>query len=210
MARGDGKRGGHAGDAGPMPDGEGFLDRWSKRKLEARKEDPVRAPEEPDDGTPPPEAAAPPLGDDDMPAIDSLTPESDYTGFLSEGVSEKLRKLALRRLFHLADFNVRDGLDDYDEDFTRFEPLGDIVTADTRHQRELRQASDAPPGVEVAEVAADTPESVPAEHAPESAAPRAAAPQEAPSGDAIRTPVAGGLAPGDAGAGAPGSREDVT
>ncbi len=204
MARGDGKRGGRAGDAGSMPDGEGFLDRWSKRKLEARKENPLRALEVPDDGTLPPEAAAPdaapPLGDDDMPAIDSLTPESDYTGFLSEGVSEKLRKLALRRLFHLADFNVRDGLDDYDEDFTRFEPLGDIVTADTRQQRELRQESDAAPAAELAEAPADTTESTPAERTSESTATRTAAPQEAPSGDPT----------GDVAAADPASHEDVT
>ncbi|MCZ6732230.1 MAG: hypothetical protein O7B27_06725, partial [Gammaproteobacteria bacterium] len=31
---------------------------------------------------------------------------------------------------------IRDGLDDYDEDFTVFEPLGDTITADMRHQME--------------------------------------------------------------------------
>ena len=34
-------------------------------------------------------------------------------------------------------FNVRDGLDDYDEDFTSFEALGDIVTSDMKHQAEM-------------------------------------------------------------------------
>lgn len=77
------------------------------------------------------------LTDDDMPDIDSLTPESDYTDFLSPGVSDKLRKLALRKLFHNEVFNIRDGLDEYDDDFTRFEKLGDIVTSDMRHQLEL-------------------------------------------------------------------------
>ncbi len=71
-----------------------------------------------------------------MPDIDSLDDDSDYSGFLSPGVSEALRKQALRRMFHSAAFNVCDGLDDYDEDFTSFEKLGDIVTADMRH-REL-------------------------------------------------------------------------
>jgi hypothetical protein len=77
------------------------------------------------------------LTDEDMPDIESLTPESDYTDFLSPGVSDKLRKLALRKLFHNEVFNIRDGLDEYDDDFTRFEKLGDIVTSDMRHQLEL-------------------------------------------------------------------------
>ena len=40
-------------------------------------------------------------------------------------------------MFHLAAFNVRDGLDDYDEDFTVFEPLGDVMIADMWHRAEL-------------------------------------------------------------------------
>ena len=48
-------------------------------------------------------------------------------------------------MFHGAGFNIRDGLDDYDEDFTYFEPLGDIVTADMRHREEMlaRKAREA-------------------------------------------------------------------
>lgn len=77
------------------------------------------------------------LTDEDMPAIESLTPDSDYADFFSPGVSEALRKLALRKLFHSDVFNIRDGLDEYDDDFTQFEKLGDIVTSDMRHQVEL-------------------------------------------------------------------------
>ena len=76
------------------------------------------------------------LCDEDMPALDSLDEDSDYSGFLSPGVSEKLRKLALHKLFHGQSFNLCDGLDDYDEEFTSFEKLGDIVTADMRFQME--------------------------------------------------------------------------
>ena len=56
---------------------------------------------------------------------------------MSSGVSDKLRNLALRKLFHAPIFNIRDGLDEYDGDYTSFEKLGDIVTADMRHQMEL-------------------------------------------------------------------------
>jgi hypothetical protein len=77
------------------------------------------------------------LTDEDMPPIESLTAASDYADFLSPGVSEGLRKLALRKLFHGEAFNIRDGLDEYDDDFTQFEKLGDIVTSDMQHQIEL-------------------------------------------------------------------------
>lgn len=76
------------------------------------------------------------LTDEDMPDIESLTPESVYTDFLSPGVSEELRKLALRKLFLSEAFNIRDGLDEYDGDYTQFEKLGDIVTSDMHHQLE--------------------------------------------------------------------------
>ncbi len=75
--------------------------------------------------------------DEDMPPIETLREDDNYGDFLSPKVSEKLRKVALRKLFHGAGFNIRDGLDDYDEDFTFFEPLGDIVTADMRHREEM-------------------------------------------------------------------------
>ena len=57
--------------------------------------------------------------------------------FFSPKVSEALRKQALRKLFGCSGFNIRDGLDDYDDDFTQFETLGDIITADMRHQMEM-------------------------------------------------------------------------
>ncbi|WP_025770872.1 DUF3306 domain-containing protein [Thioalkalivibrio sp. HK1] len=77
------------------------------------------------------------LTDADMPPIETLDEHSDYSGFLSPGVSEELRRRALRKLFLSAAFNVRDGLDDYDDDFTSFEALGDMVTADMKHQMEV-------------------------------------------------------------------------
>lgn len=77
------------------------------------------------------------LTDDDMPSLDTLDESSDYSGFMSSGVSEKLRRVALRKLFSGAGFNVRDGLDDYDEDYTNFEALGDIITSDMKHRQEL-------------------------------------------------------------------------
>ena len=51
---------------------------------------------------------------------------------MSEGVSSELRKAALKKLFFSGKFAARDGLDDYDDDFTHFEPLGDTITSDMK------------------------------------------------------------------------------
>ena len=132
---------------------EGLLTRWSRRKQQStilsEKEDldlelqtqgltsPVidQPGAEPTD-----EPEVPVLTDDDMPSIDTLTEESDFSAFMSSGVSDKLRNLALRKLFSAPSFNIRDGLDEYDEDYTYFEKLGDIVTADMKHRIEMEEA----------------------------------------------------------------------
>ena len=79
----------------------------------------------------------PELTDADMPAIESLTEDSNFGQFMSPGVSDQLRNLALRKMYQEPFFNIRDGLDEYDGDYTSFEKLGDIVTADMRHQMEV-------------------------------------------------------------------------
>lgn len=106
-----------------------FLQRWSRRKQETA---PV-ADLVPVDAMPP---AVPPLTDADMPPIDDLDGRSDYGMFLSPAVSDQLRRLALRKLFHSSEFNVRDGLDDYDGDFSQFTKLGDVITADLKRRLE--------------------------------------------------------------------------
>lgn len=127
--------------------GESMLARWSRRKLEADKDASGNLPAaeqsveagaaaEPAEQ---PDAPVKPLTDADMPDLATLSEESDFSGFMSPGVSDELRNLALRKLFHAPVFNIRDGFDDYDEDYTSFEKLGDIVTSDMRHQVEMQQ-----------------------------------------------------------------------
>jgi hypothetical protein len=126
-------------------EGEGVLSRWSRRKAEARErtlaDNDLAEAEEQADLTVADEnlepVEEPVLTDDDMPPIESLTEDSDYSMFMSRGVSDQLRNLALRKMFHVPGFNLRDGLDEYDEDYTFFEPLGDIVTSDMKHQLEM-------------------------------------------------------------------------
>ncbi|MEJ2272961.1 MAG: DUF3306 domain-containing protein [Woeseiaceae bacterium] len=133
---------------------EEFLTRWSKRKALAREgadlpepdDDPVGDSIAGDADDAPRENAA---GQDDtgqgaaapatldLPPIESLGEDSDYAAFLAAEVPADVQRKALRKLFQSPKFNVRDGLDDYDLDFSSPEPLGDIVTAEMR--RRLRQ-----------------------------------------------------------------------
>jgi len=146
-----------------------FLRRWSQRKRQAK------APESPP-SEPPAESA---LTDADMPPLESLDEKSDYSGFLSPKVSQELRRLALRKLFHAPAFNVTDGLDDYAEDFTTFAALGDVLTQDLRQrlaveaQRRARSmtAESQTATATVASVDADVD---PAETPPDESAPPAA------------------------------------
>jgi len=79
------------------------------------------------------EQEEPVLTDEDMPGIETLNAQSDVSPFFNKGVSEALRKAALRHIFSLPSYNIRDGLNDYDDDYTVFEPLGDTVTSDMRY-----------------------------------------------------------------------------
>ena len=77
------------------------LQRWSQRKLASRAGSP---PAGPDEESADPEARTAgsaqrepgsELTDADMPPLESLTEDSDYSGFLSPKVSEDLRRSAL-------------------------------------------------------------------------------------------------------------------
>ena len=100
-------------------DREPFLRRWSRRKLEE-----AQKPAQPAD------APAP-----ELPSIDSLTSDSDYSVFMHEKVDEKLRRAALKKLFSDPSFNVVDGLDDYAEDFTQLESLAEGAAAGLEHAK---------------------------------------------------------------------------
>ena len=120
--------------------GEGFAERWSRRKQEVGREHAEQAVQT---GSPDTEAAteaAPELTDDDMPPVESLDEHSDYAAFLSPGISEYLRAQALRKLFQLPGMHLPDGLDDYDDDFTQFKKLGNTITHEMQRmlKRELQ------------------------------------------------------------------------
>ena len=133
-----------------------FLTRWSKRKALSRTgvELPEPVDEIAEDSESPPDDSASGNDDDrpspagradrqdveeptpprELPPIESLGEDSDYSAFMAADVPADLQRKALRKMFQSPKFNVRDGLDDYDLDFSSPEPLGDIVTAEMRHR----------------------------------------------------------------------------
>jgi len=142
------------GDAKDLGYEEGFLDRWSRRKQADRLPEPAATEAMEQQAVPAvDEDPAQELTDADMPPIDSLDGDSDFSVFMSPGVSEELRTEALQKLFHQPEFNVTDGLNDYDEDYTSFAGLGTLVTREMKRmlKRELKreleaeQASDPAP-----------------------------------------------------------------
>lgn len=123
----------------------GFLQRWSRRKTEAARSDSEQSTPVADEASAasspePTTLEAPVLTDADMPAIDSLDENSDYSGFFSPGVSEDLRQRALRKLFRSPTFNELCPLEGEYHDCRGYEELGSVVTHDMRAQLEREAA----------------------------------------------------------------------
>ncbi|MGY6552984.1 MAG: DUF3306 domain-containing protein [Wenzhouxiangella sp.] len=187
-------------DAGAGADDEGFLQRWSRRKHQARRVESEPAPAaseaEPDPAetdaekpgpteaaTSETETAAPePPGDEDMPPLESIDQGGGVGDFFSPKVSASLRKAALRRLFAQPEFSAPEVLEEYAKDYSKPALLGNVITADMRFraeqarlfaERKLKAALDAETRSETKS------ETTPALAHGESAEPPAAAASEA-------------------------------
>jgi uncharacterized protein DUF3306 len=119
------------------------LGRWSRRKLEAAAQPgpaPLSpaAPAVPLPGT----TAATPV---ELPPIDSLRFDSDFTAFLRPEVDEKVKRAALKQLFRDPRFNVMDGLDTYIDDYTKPDPIPPDMLRELLQRFDVR---DAPPAQE--------------------------------------------------------------
>jgi len=101
-------------------DKQDFLRRWSRLKREAAQSARSEAK---------PEAAAP------LPALDSLSFESDFKAFLQAKVEEGVKRAALKKLFSDPRFNVMDGLDVYIDDYSKGETLTPEMVALLEHAK---------------------------------------------------------------------------
>jgi hypothetical protein len=117
---------------------DGFLSRWSRRKVDVREGRPLDEPKPNLEVAPGkrapmvaqlavPESAA---SQDATPApspslVDAqqLTPESDFKGFMARGVAPEVKNAAMKKLFADPHFNVMDRMDVYIDDYGLPDPL---------------------------------------------------------------------------------------
>jgi hypothetical protein len=129
---------------------DGFLGRWSKRKLDAKEgkpleDEPPRAARpfaEPQVGPVADESEAAPASAsaEQAPAqpraetpvavppptledVQALTAESDFTRFAARGVTPDVKNAAMKKLFADPRYNVMDGLDVYTDDYSKPDPI---------------------------------------------------------------------------------------
>jgi hypothetical protein len=122
---------------------DGFLGRWSRRKLDAREGKPLEAepplpPTEPSPTSATANAKARQLqapsqqegeGQPAEPApltledAQALTTESDFRPFAARGVAPEVRNAAMKKLFSDPHFNVMDRLDTYIDDYSQPDPI---------------------------------------------------------------------------------------
>jgi hypothetical protein len=101
---------------------EAFLQRWSRRKHEEK-----RAP-----------AAVEEKPLPQLPPVDKLTPESDYSGFMHPKVEDALRRVALKKLFSGdPHFNLPDPFEAYSGDWTVGEPIPQEMLATLNQAQQL-------------------------------------------------------------------------
>ena len=110
-------------------DEQGFLSRWSQRKLE-----------EPDAEALEPEAEVKAEPVDDNQDVEHVVPdEKDLHIWQQKDADPDMKKRALAALFKQPEFNERDGLNDYDEDYTSFPSLGNVVTQEMKRMLKLAE-----------------------------------------------------------------------
>lgn len=144
--------------------GENFLSRWSRRKRsepEKREAEDRRVGEElaAERGIPEPAAEAAPLkAPADLPAVETLTPESDFSRFMRPDVPLATRTAAVKKLFADPHFNLMDGLDIYIDDYTKPDPIPAAMLRELAQSRMLN-LFDEGPGAEpnAADSVADVP-----------------------------------------------------
>ena len=106
---------------------EGFLSRWSRRKAnESVEESESQAQHKTDEGKIESES-------------ESESDEAILPLWQQKGIGPKHKQKALAALFKQAEFNDVDQMNEYDEDFTNFSRLGDVVTHEMKRMLRLAE-----------------------------------------------------------------------
>ena len=149
---------------------DGFLGRWSRRKVQARTGQPLAEPSVPPVAAVPAPAPAvddlevsetnqPPAPADNAQAainneveepaptlddVKALTIDSDFQPFVARSVTPEVRNAAFKKLFADPHFNVMDGLDIYIDDYTQPDPLPASMLKQMASAKFLRLVEDEP------------------------------------------------------------------
>jgi uncharacterized protein DUF3306 len=118
---------------------DGFLGRWSKRKLEVKQGNAAGAEPVPAlQHVPPPQPSPERGGSEDQTSlagaadqlppltledVKALTAESDFSRFAAGNVTPEVKNAAMKKLFADPRYNVMDGLDVYTGDYSRPDPI---------------------------------------------------------------------------------------
>jgi Protein of unknown function (DUF3306) len=129
-------------------DKEPFLARWSRLKQERLADEQSANP-----AAPPPEEADARVGAAaQLPPPEDLTPQSDFSAFMSSKVADTLRRAALKKLFAHPDINVADPFEPFSGDWTISKAIPEEMLARLQQARAaLRQE----PGAQAEPSAAD-------------------------------------------------------
>ncbi|ELA9290031.1 DUF3306 domain-containing protein [Vibrio parahaemolyticus] len=138
-----------------------FLSRWSKRKLEKSSQHdeeitPIAETEQSED-------CVTALSNADESSVNEVSQSPDITAsvetekpeemsvaqLLVSEASESVKKAALRKMFLSEEFNVRDGLDDYDDDYSNLKSLSKDVAETLRDW--VKEKVEEEPNVETAQ-----------------------------------------------------------
>ena len=103
---------------------ENFLGRWSRLKRE-HDEQPV------------PETKATQDQPPQLPPVEELTAESEFSGFMHPKVADVLRRQALKKLFSDPHFNIPDPYEAYSGDWTGGEAIPEAMMATLNQARTL-------------------------------------------------------------------------
>ena len=111
---------------------ESVLSRWSRRKSDKQSAEehekvlPVQQPE--------------PVPISEQQSVD----ETELPIWQQLNVDPDVKRSALSNLFRQPEFNVVDRMNEYDEDFTQFKSLGNIVTQQMKHMLKLVEQKTRP------------------------------------------------------------------
>jgi hypothetical protein len=108
-------------------DNDTFLGRWSRLKREDREKVPEKKTEE----------AVEPVAAPQLPPVDKLTPQSDFSPFMHPKVQDALRRVALKKLFSDPHFNAPDLFEPFSGDWTVAEPIGAEMLKNLNQTRTL-------------------------------------------------------------------------